>query len=143
MALLAVYVALSLLARSSRRFRWLWRDPDEAPTGEHFFVYTLVPLLVFAAAAAAVVSHWDPSVPLHGGWSLRELVLGPTAAFFGLVLVVGGQLAGRGSETADASRPSSWLPLVAILAGIALLAYGVTTFGRTVKRSAPAGLRSP
>jgi hypothetical protein len=142
-ALLAGYVALSLLARLSPRFRWLWRDRAESRTTEHLFEYTIVPALVFAAAAAAVVLNWDATAPLDGGWSLRELTLGPAAALLGLAFVVGGQLAGRRAATADASRPGAWVPLVAILAGIALLAWGVTTLGRTVKRSANAAARAP
>ena len=44
---------------------------------------------------------------------------------------------GRGADLDDASRPAAWIPLVAILVGIALLAVGVTTVGRTVKRATP------
>ena len=142
LALLAAYVALSLLSRAAPGFRWLWRDRADAGTGSHVFVYTVVPALMLAVAAAAVVLNWDPSAPLDGGWTLRELTLGPGAALLGLVVVIGGQLMGRRADLDDASRPGAWIPLVAILVGIALLAVGVTAIGRTVKRAPPVSTAS-
>ena len=136
LAFLGGYVALSMFARVSPRHRWLFRDRADAHTFEHLAEYTIVPTLVFVVAAAAVALNWDPSAPLDGGWTLRQLLLGPAAIVLGGVFIVGGQLAGRGADTADASRPGAWIPLAAILVGIALLAYGVTSLGRTVKRSA-------
>jgi hypothetical protein len=142
LALLGGYVALSTFARVSPRHRWLFRDRADARSFEHLAEYTIVPTLVFVVAAAAVVLNWDPSAPLDGGWSLRELVLGPGAALLGGIVILAGQIAGRGAGTADASRPGAWIPLFAILAGIALLAYGVTTLGRTVKGATPAAAPS-
>ena len=138
LALLGAYVALSLVARLSPRHRWLFRDRAESRTTEHLFEYTIVPALVFVVAAAAVVLNWDPSAPLDGGWPARDLVLGPGAALLGGIVILAGQIAGRRAALDDASRPGAWIPLIAILAGIALLAYGVTRLGRTVKRSAAA-----
>lgn len=135
LALLAAYVFLSILGRWSRRFRrMLWADPAESRTLAHLFVYTLVPGLILAVAVAAVALNWDASAPLDGGWSVRQLTLGPVTAALGMVVIVIGTLAGRRIDTSDASAPGAWIPLVSILLGIALLAVGVTTFGRTVKR---------
>jgi hypothetical protein len=135
LGLLAGYVLLSLVARVSPGFRWLWRDRGDARDGAHVFVYTIVPALMLAVAAAAVYLRWNPAAPLDGGWTLRELTLGPATALLGLVTVIVGQVLGRGRDLADASRPGAWIPLVTILLGIALLAVGVTTFGRTMKRA--------
>ena len=143
LALLAAYVLLSLLARASPRFRWLWRDRAESGGGAHVFVYTVVPALMLLVAGAAVYLNWNASAPLSGGWTARELALGPGAALLGLVVVIAGQLLGRGADLDDASRPAAWIPLVTILVGVALLAVGVTTMGRTVKRTAPATTAPP
>ena len=137
LALLAAYVLLSVFARVAGGFGGLWRDRDEARGGAHLFTYTIVPALMLLVAAAAVYRSWDPAAPLDGGWSTRELVLGPGAALLGLGVIVAGQVLGRGADLADASRPGAWVPLAAIVVGIALLAVGVTTVGRTVKRATP------
>jgi hypothetical protein len=137
LVLLAAYVLVSIAARVVPGFRWLWRDRADVKTGMHLFEYTLLPALVLAVAAAAVVLNWDAEAPLDGGWSLEELVIGPGLALLGLAVVVSGQLVGRGTDLSDASRPAAWAPLVAILVGIGLLAVGVTSLGRTVKRAAP------
>jgi hypothetical protein len=133
--LLAAYVVLSVVARVVPGLRWLWRDRRELRTTTHLVEYTLVPALVLAAAAAAVVLSWDPAAPLDGGWTLRELTVGPGAALLGLVAIIAGQVLGRGAALDDASRPGAWIPLLAILVGIALLAVGVMTLGDTVKRA--------
>jgi len=143
LGLLAAYVLVSLLARVAPGFGWLWRDRDEARGGAHLFVYTIVPALVLVVAAAAVYLNWEAAAPLSGGWTTRELTLGPGAALLGLVVIVAGQVLGRGAEHDDAERPAAWIPLVTILVGIALLAVGVTTLGRTVKRTAPATAAPP
>lgn len=134
LALLGGFVAVSVLGRLSARFRWLWRDVDEVHTREHLIEYTLVPALLFAGAVAAVVLEWDPGVPLGGGWSLRELTVGPTAAALGMIVLVLATAAGRHVDTSDASRARAWVPLALFVVGIALLAVGVLTLGRTVKR---------
>ena len=136
--LLAAYVALSVVARFAPGLGWLWRDRDEARGGLHLFEYTIVPALLLAGAAAAVVLYWDPAAPFDGGWTARELVLGPGVALLGLVVIIAGQVMGKGADREDASRPGAWMPLVAILVGIALLAAGVTSMGRTVKRAGTA-----
>ena len=137
LGLLAAYVVISILARVAPGFGWLWRDRAGARDAAHLFTYTLVPALMLAVGTAAVVSRWDPAAPLDGGWTLRELTLGPGVALLGIVVILAGQVMGRGADLDDASRPGAWIPLVAILVGIALLAVGVTTLGRTVKRAAP------
>ena len=80
LGLLTGYVLLSFLARVAPGFRWLWRDRGDARDGAHVFVYTIVPTLMLAVAAAAVYVRWDPAAPLDGGWTLRELTLGPGTA---------------------------------------------------------------
>ena len=135
--LLAVYVAVSIAARVVPGLRWLWRDRADAKSGMHLFQYTLLPALVLAVAAAAVFVNWDPEAPLRGGWSTGELVIGPGAALLGLAIVVFGQIIGRDTDLQDASRPGAWIPLVSILVGIGLMAAGVMSLGRTVKRAAP------
>lgn len=134
LGLLAAYVLLSVLARvtGSRR---LWRDRGESGGFWHLLGYTIVPALMLAVAAEAVYRSWDPAAPLDGGWSLRQLLLGPGMALLGLLVIVAGQVAGRATDLDDATRPGAWVPLVTILVGIALLAVGVTTLGRTVKRA--------
>jgi hypothetical protein len=137
LGLLAAYVALSIAARAVPGLRWLWRDRADVKTGMHLFEYTLLPALILAVAAAAVVVNWDPDAPLDGGWRLEELVIGPGAALLGLVLVLAGQSMGKGAAGMDPSRPLAWMPLVVILAGIGVMAVGVTTLGKTVKRAEP------
>jgi hypothetical protein len=138
LGLLAAYVALSVLARVVPGLGWLWRDRGEVRAATHVIEYTLVPALMLAAAAAAVFLNWDSAAPLDGGWTLGELTMGPGAALLGLVVIVAGQVMGRSANLEDASRPGAWIPLVATLVGIALLAVGVMTVGGTVKRTAPA-----
>ena len=136
-ALLAAYVLLSIFARVLPGLGWLWRDRDEVRSATHLFEYTIVPALVLAGAAAAVVLHWDPAASFDGGWTVRELVLGPGLALAGLVVIIAGQVMGKGADLGDASRPGAWMPLVAVLVGIALLAAGVTSTSRTLKRASP------
>jgi hypothetical protein len=144
LALLAGYVFLSVLGRWSRRFRrMLWADPAESRTPAHLFVYTLVPGLILAVAVAAVALNWDASAPLDGGWSVRQLTLGPVTAALGMIVIVVGKVAGQRIDTSDASAPGAWIPVASILLGIVLLAVGVTTFGRTVKRMSGDPLQSP
>ena len=135
LGLLAAYVLVSVLARVTGS-RWLWRDRSESRGFLHLLGYTIVPALMLAVAASAVWRSWDPAAPLDGGWSVRQLWLGPGMALLGLIVIVAGQVAGRGADLDDAARPGAWVPLVMILVGIALLAVGVTTLGRTVKRAA-------
>jgi hypothetical protein len=140
LALLAAYVLLSVLARVPG-YRGLWEDRGESRTGMHLLGYTIVPALMLAVAAVAVYRSWDPAAPLDGGWSVRQLTLGPGMALLGLVAIVAGQAAGRATDLEDAARPRAWIPLVTILVGIALLAVGVTTLGRTVKRASAVSSR--
>ena len=135
LGLLAAYVLLSVLARATGSRR-LWRDRGESRGFGHLLGYTIVPALMLVVAAEAVWRSWDPAAPLDGGWSVRQLLLGPGMALLGLLVIVAGQVAGRGTDLDDAARPGAWVPLVTILVGIALLAVGVTTLGRTVKRAA-------
>ena len=135
LALLAGYVLLSVLARVSPRFSGLFDDPAEAHTAWHVVEYTLVPALVLAVAATAVVLRWDPGAPLGGGWSLRRWALGPVAALAGLLLVALASTVGRrgGWLATPEGQRWAWLPLVAMLAGMGLMAVGVVTLGRAVR----------
>lgn len=142
LGLLAGYVLLSLLART-RRFRWLWHDRAESRTFEHLLEYTLVPALVLAVAVAGVALNWEQGAPLDGGWSLRELTVGPVTAGLGVIFIGAASVLRRRIDISDASTPGSWIPLVAILLGIALMAVGVTSLGRTVKRASPASPALP
>jgi hypothetical protein len=142
LGLLAGYVILSLLART-RRFRWLWDDPGESRSIDHFIEYTALPVLVLAVAAAAVAHNWEQGAPLDGGWSLRELTFGPVTAGLGFMFIGAASVLRRRLDTSDASTPGSWIPLVAILLGIALLAVGATSLGRTVNRASPASPAPP
>jgi hypothetical protein len=133
LGLLASYVALSVAGRLSRRLQWLWDDPDEAATLDHFVKYTLIPALLLVAVAAAIFVSWDPGAPLGGGWTLREFAVGPGSLALGAALIALAQGAGRRIDTYDASSARSWIPLVLMLAGIGSLAFGAVTLGRTVK----------
>ena len=55
----------------------------------------------------------------------------------GAALIAFAQVVGRRIDTYDASSARSWVPLVLLLAGIGVLAFGAITLGRTVKRHAP------
>jgi hypothetical protein len=132
--LLAVYVVLSLLGRVSPRFRWLWANADEARTSAHWMEYTLFPALLLAGGVAAVIMNWNPAAPLTGGWTVRELVLGPGLALLGIVLVAAASVAQRARESAVKPAPA-WIPPVMMLFGLAALIIGVLTLGRTVKRT--------
>jgi H+/Cl- antiporter ClcA len=101
----------------------------------HLLTYTIVPALMLMVAATAVYRSWDPGAPLDGGWSARQLTVGPGMALLGIIVILAGQVAGRANDLDDAARPRAWIPLVTILVGIALLAVGVTALGRTVKRA--------
>lgn len=134
--LLALYVALSLLGRVSPRFGWLWADAEEARTTTHWMEYTVVPALLLVGAAAAVIKSWNPAAPLTGGWTVRQLALGPGLAVLGLLFVGAASLALRARETAVKPAPA-WIPPVMMLIGLAALIVGVLTLGRTVKRMKP------
>jgi hypothetical protein len=134
--LLAFYVVLSLLGRVSRRFDWLWADADEARTTTHWIEYTVVPALLLVGAAWAVIAKWNPAAPLTGGWTVRQLALGPGLAVLGIVLVAAASLAQRARESAVKPAPA-WIPPVMMLIGLAALIVGVLTLGRTVKRMEP------
>lgn len=69
LALLGTYVLLSIVGR-------LWDRPA----------------LILCVATAAV---GDPEAPLRGGWTARQLVLGPLAALAGLLLVAESRRARR------------------------------------------------
>ena len=132
LGLLALYVLVSIVGRLSWRFEWLWADPDEARSLGHVLTYTVVPALVLLGAVAAVVANWNPAATLTGGWTTRQLTLGPGLALLGMILIPLATLAQRARE--DAVHPApAWIPPVMMLVGIALLAVGVLTFGRTVK----------
>src|SRR5262245_60484153 len=85
-SVLAAYVLLSLLGRVSPMFRWLWADPREARTATHWIEYTILPALLLVGSTLAVVANWDPMAPWLGGWSVRQLLLGPALAGVGVVL---------------------------------------------------------
>ncbi len=142
LGLLAGYVAVSLLARTGR-FPWLWDDPDEAGSLVHVLEYTVVPALVLFAAAVAVARGWETGAPLDGGWTVRELTFGPITAAVGVILIVVAGVLRRRLDISDGSAPGAWIPLVAMLLGMALLAVGVTSLGRTVKRASPASSAPP
>jgi hypothetical protein len=120
----------------SPRFRWLWADEDEARTLVHWLEYTVVPALLLAGAAWAVVANWNPAAPLTGGWTVRQLAMGPGLALLGLLLVAAASLAQRARESAVTPAPA-WIPALMMLVGVAALAVGVLTLGRTVKAGRP------
>ena len=132
--LLALYVALSLLGRVSPRFHWLWADANEARTTTHWLEYTVFPALLLVGAVAAVIVKWNPAAPLTGGWTVRQLALGPGLAVLGLIFVAAASLALRARETAVSPAPA-WIPPAMMLIGVAALVVGVLTLGRTVKRT--------
>jgi hypothetical protein len=131
--LLALYVALSLLGRVSPSFRWLFADADEAATRAHWMEYTIVPALLLAGAVGAVVVNWNPAAPLTGGWTVRELALGPGLALLGVLFVAAASVAQRERESAVKPAPA-WIPPLMMLIGLAALIVGVLILGRTVKR---------
>jgi hypothetical protein len=125
-------VLISLLGRVSPRFHWLWADPREARTTSHWIEYTILPALLLAGAAAAVVLRWNPAAPMMGGWSIRQLVVGPGLALLGVLLVAAASVAQRARESAVRPAPA-WIPAVMMLLGLAALIVGVLALGRTVK----------
>ena len=131
--LLGAYVLLSLLGRVSPRFHWLWADPDAARGAVHWVEYTVIPALLLGGAVWAVVARWNPRAPLTGGWTVRELVLGPCLALAGVVLVAAASVAQRARESAVTPAPA-WIPAVMMLLGLAALVVGVLTLGGTVKK---------
>jgi hypothetical protein len=134
LGLLAVYVLMSIVGRLSPRFRWLWRDPRKRNRFGHIVEYTLIPAAVLAAASVAVVYNWDYRVPLSGGWTTTDLILGPGAALLGLLLIVSATPLGRDADEKDATDLRSWLPFILVIAGIALMSVGIFRFGRAVKQ---------
>jgi len=134
--LLAFYVLLSLLGRVSSRFGWLWADANEARTTAHWLEYTIAPALLLAGALWVLIAKWDPAAPLSGGWTIRQLMLGPGLALLGVLLVAAASLAQRARESAVKPAPS-WIPAALMLIGLAAIVVGVLTLGRTTKRIAP------
>jgi hypothetical protein len=130
--LLGAYVVLSLLGRVSPRLRWLWADADEARTPVHWLEYTILPALLLAGAAWALIASWNPTAPLTGGWTVRQLTLGPGLALLGVLLVAAASLAQRARESAVTPAPA-WIPPAMMLVGLAALVIGVLALGRTVK----------
>jgi hypothetical protein len=135
LGLLAFYVLLSILGRLSDRFEWMWDRPDEVRSLGHVLSYTVTPALMLFAAGAWVVLGWKPEAPLTGGWTVRQLTLGPLAALAGLVLVALATTVQRRGGFVAADPGRAWFPLVALLVGMALMAVGIMTFGRTVKQA--------
>jgi hypothetical protein len=97
--------------------------------------YTVFPAVLLAGAVVAVIAKWNPAAPLTGGWTVRELALGPGLALLGIALVAAASVAQRARETAVHPAPA-WIPPVMMLIGLAALIVGVLTLGRTVKRTA-------
>lgn len=135
LALLGAYVLLSVVGRLSNRFEWMWDDPDDVRSTMHIVEYTVVPALMLFAAAFAVVYNWNPDAPLTGGWSVRQLTVGPIAALAGVLLVALATTINRrrGASASDPSQPYAWVPLVAMLLGMGLMALGIFTLGRTLR----------
>jgi hypothetical protein len=133
LALLGGYVAVSVAGRVSRRLQWFWDDADEAKTVVHFVEYTLVPALMLAAAGTAVVLNWNARAPLDGGWTIGELSVGPLSLLLGAALMLLAKSAGRRIDTSDAASARAWIPLLLLLTGVGVLAFGAVALGRTVK----------
>lgn len=143
--LLGTYVSSSIVGRLSDRFEWMWDSPRDVHKPLHVLEYTIVPALMFCVAAAAVVYNWNPGAPWSGGWTVGQLVLGPVAALVGLLLVALATTVNRrrGASASDPSQPLAWVPFVALLVGMGLMASGIFSLGRTLKRNpAPAGVES-
>jgi hypothetical protein len=134
LGLLALFVAVSVAARFVPGLRQLWDNPRKAKGPAHVAEYTLLPALVLAVAAVAIYQRWDPHAPLDGGWTLRELTLGPAGVALGFALILLAREAGERIDTSDASSDRAFVPLLLMLAGIGLLAFGAITLGRTVKQ---------
>jgi hypothetical protein len=134
LGLLALFVVVSVAARLVPGLRHLWDSPRKAKGAAHVAKYTLLPALVLAVAAAAVYQRWDPHAPLDGGWTPRELTLGPAGVLLGFGLILLAREAGERIDTSDASSGRAFVPLLLMLAGIGFLAFGAITLGRTVKR---------
>ena len=59
-----------------------------------------------------------------GGWTVRQLLVGPALAFVGVLLTAAASVAQRARDTAVAPAPA-WIPGVMMLVGIAALIIGV------------------
>jgi hypothetical protein len=134
LGLLALFVAVSVAARFVPGLRHLWNNPRKAKGSAHVAKYTLLPALVLAVAAVVVYQRWDPHAPLDGGWTLGELMLGPGGVLLGFAFILLARAAGDRIDTSDASSGRAFVPLLLMLAGIAFLAFGAITLGRTVKQ---------
>ncbi len=134
LGLLGIYVALSVAARLVPSLDWLWDNARRAKGGWHFTQYTLVPALVLAAAGTAVLLNWNAAAPLDGGWTTLELTLAPASLLLGGAVIFLAKEAGARIDTSDATSGRAFIPLLLMLAGIGLIAFGAITLGRTVKR---------
>jgi hypothetical protein len=135
LALLGTYVLVSVAARLSPALRGLWRDAEDVDGFEHVVGYTVVPALMLVAGVVTVVLGWDRNAPLDGGWTLAELTVGPISALLGVTLVVLAQLRGQ-RESSGTTGARAFLPLLLVLGGIGLIAFGAWTLGQTGKRHA-------
>ena len=134
LGLLGIYVVTSVAARVVPSLDWLWDDARRARGGRHFVEYTLVPALVLAAAGTAVALNWNAAASLDGGWTLLELTLAPASLLLGGAMILLAKEAGARIDTSDALSSRAYVPLLLMLAGIGLIAFGAITLGRTVKR---------
>lgn len=125
LAVLGIYVILSILGRVLPFMKGIWRDPHLIDDRSHVTRYTLIPLLIFAGLAIAISARWDPSVPWHGGWPLEELLPGPGMLAASLLLVVAGNILAGRIDTSNARRVTSWIPIILVLSGIGLLIMGL------------------
>jgi hypothetical protein len=133
LGLLAAYVLASVVGRLSDSFDWLWDEPEAVRSPAHVVQYTVLPACVLFAAAVAVYLNWDPGASLTGGWSIRQLTLGPIAALLGIVLVaLASTIRKRGGWVASGGSP--WVLFLALVVGMALMAVGIFSLGRTMKK---------
>lgn len=108
---LALYTAVSWGARLIPSWSWLWSHPN-AHTRGHFIDYTAIPTLVFVGAAVAVWQGWDPALPLYGSWAPLRF-WGVVGTFCGgMASVVTARHMANTTDLSDASRLTSWIPLV-------------------------------
>jgi hypothetical protein len=122
---LVAFTALSVAARFSPRLEWLWNEPREERGLEHVVQYTVVPALVTIAWTTGVVWNWSPATPWCGTWSVAAVVVAFVGVGGGFMSIITGATLGKRWDLSDASKPGSFVPLLLILGGIALLSGGI------------------
>ena len=75
--------------------------------------------------------------PRGGGWTTSELVLAPAALVLSSFAIGAASFLGARIDTENTADPRAFLPLLLVVVGVALMAFGIFRLSRTVKAHAP------